>query len=533
MLGPFGWIRQKLGDRMEYRHLNSDIDQHERADETDSSESRDDAEAKELQSTPRKRQWKLAIGVHAKKLILLLPSFLHPSDPNAPPRDLHRTAWLDGLRGISAFFVVWHHISLIFFPWDLHNGWTSSTDPFIRFPIIRLAISGLPNVMVFFVISGYALSYKPLRLLRQDRLLDAYSALASSAFRRHPRLFVTAVVLCLPCILIAYKGLYGDGERMPGAAVPALDPPRCDTLWQQILDFANAVAQLCDPFTGDGIGWIYNNALWTLPIEFRSSLVVFGLLLALSRLDNGVRMLVVFGVALYCLCFVHWAEFLFVGGMLSADLQFHFAERDEYDRPSDCETGIRGPRSWTRVSAALRWWRCVVACRVLKITTSLVSFLGALYLLGMPKLERGGAETPGFKVLAYLIPERWRAAGSPDHFWLSIAAVWLVFSIDRAPFLQRIFTCRFAQYLGRISYSLYLVHLSILHSLGFRIGKLLVESTGSDTELRYFAGVVVAVVIFWSITIWVADLGWRFVDAKVVRFASWVYNRLCKNLAVS
>ncbi|KAI1137902.1 acyltransferase family-domain-containing protein [Hypoxylon sp. FL0543] len=535
MLGPFGWVRQKLGYRMGYRHLSSDIDQHEIADETGPSQFHDDVEAKELESTPKSRRWKLAIiGRHIKKLIVLLPSFLHPRDPDKPPRGLHSTSWLDGLRGVAAFFVVWHHISLVFFPWDLHNGWTSPNDPVIRFPIVRLAISGLPNVMVFFAVSGYALSYKPLSLLRQGRLQDAHQALASSAFRRHPRLFVPAVALCLPCVLVAHLGLYGGGERMPGAAVATLGPPRRDTLWRQLLDYGGAVARLCDPFAGDGVGWVYNDALWTLPVEFRGSLVVFGLLLAVSRLRDGVRLLVVFAVVVYCLCFAHWAEFLFVGGVLLADLRLCFSGRgDGCGGCGDTEAKTRCCRSRVVVSAALRWWRCAVGCRVLQIIASLLSFLGALYLLGMPKLERGGAETPGFEFLARLIPERWRAAGSPDHFWPSIAAVWLVLSVDRAPFLQRVFTCRFAQYLGRISYSLYLVHLVILHSFGFWLGKYFVGLAGSDSELHYFAGVLAAAAVFWLISVWAADLGWRFVDAKVVRFASWVYNRLCKNLAVS
>ncbi|OTA56415.1 hypothetical protein K449DRAFT_451622 [Hypoxylon sp. EC38] len=481
MLAAPGWIRQKFGSRTGYLRLSSDTDQHKEEDELGPLELYDDDEAKESQPPQKKH---LAIGGYIKKLVVLLPSFLHTSDPNTVTKDLRSTAWLDGLRGISAFFVVWHHISLIFFSWELHNGWTGFNDPFIRFPIIRLSISGLPNVMVFFVISGYALSYKPLSLLRQDKLPDAYHALASSTFRRHPRLFIPAVALCLPCILLAYIGQYGDGES-------------------------------------DATGWVYNNALWTLPIEFRSSLIVFGFLLALSRVRNGVRILIAFGVALYCLCFVHWAEFLFVGGMLLAGLQVHFPKREEYNRNGDSEAGIRRRHSLVTMSTAYRWWAYVV------IASSLISFIGALYLLGMPKLERGGAETPGFEILASMIPDRWREAGEPDHFWLSIAAVWLVLSIDRAPFLQRIFTCSFSQYLGRISYSLYLVHLAILHSFGFRMGKFCVELTGYDTKLQYFTGVLVTTVTFWFITIWVADLGWRFVDAKVVRFSSWMYNHLC------
>ncbi|KAI2472119.1 acyltransferase family-domain-containing protein [Annulohypoxylon bovei var. microspora] len=519
MLDSFRWIGRRLGNSaINYHLLESMADQSEKSDGSNSSELDFEGEYNEPRPVIQQHRWSLVIRRYLMKLTVLLPSFLHPSNPDTPPKNSHKTAWLDGLRGVAAFFVVWHHMSLVWFSWSIHNGWTSIADPFIRLPIIRLSISGLPNVMVFFVISGYALSYKPLSLLRRDRVPEAHRALASSMFRRHPRLFAPAVILCVPCVLLAYAGVYGDGARMPGAAVAALDPPRRGTVWEQLLDYGGAVARLCDPFSGDATGWVYNNALWTLPIEFRSSLVVFGLLLALSGVGNGVRMFAVSGVALYCVCFVHWAEFLFVGGMLLADLQFCFSERNGYDEPRIRQRSLR---------------RCGAGRRIIRNIVTLASFLGALYLLGMPKLERGASDTPGFRGLASLIPERWRAAGSANHFWLSLAAVWLVFTVDRSPLLQRMFTCRFAQYLGRISYSLYLVHLVILHTLGFRIGKIFVELIGSDTGWGYFIAILATSISFWFVTIWVADLGWRFVDAKVVRALSWAYNQLCNKEVIS
>ncbi|KAL7628338.1 hypothetical protein AAE478_002539 [Parahypoxylon ruwenzoriense] len=522
------WARQRLGSHtIGYLPLSDNgLDQTEKADGPDSSEF--DDEVCDLKDVPGRLRWGIGLRRHLGKITVLLPSFLHPADPNTQPRELHRTAWLDGLRGIAAFFVVWHHMSLLWFSWDLHNGWTGPGDPLVRLPIVRLAISGLPNVMTFFVVSGYALSYKPLGLLRRDRLPETYRALASSAFRRHPRLFMPAAILCAPFVLVAYAGLYGSGERMPDAAVATLDPPRLDTLWAQFVHYGGAVSRLCDPFAGDAANWVYNDALWTLPLEFRGSLVVFGLLLALSRARRGgVRILVTAAVALYCICAVHWAEFLFVGGMLAADLQFCLANSERASAEEEDHGNMRCQQYGSRSSehgAQRKAGRGMI-----RITISLISFFSALYLLGMPKLQRGGAETPGFRVLASLIPENYRAAGASDYFWLSLAAVWVVLTIDRTPFLQAVFTCRFPQYLGRISYSLYLVHLPILHSFGFRTGKFFVGLTGSDTEIRYFSGILASAVLFWSITIWVADLGWRFVDVKVVRLASWAYNRLCED----
>ncbi|KAI1077157.1 acyltransferase 3 [Whalleya microplaca] len=366
--------------------------------------------------------------------------------------------------------------------------------------------------MVFFVISGYALSYKPLRLLRQDNHDAAYRTVASSFFRRHPRLFIPAVALSAPAILITYFGFNGNGEGMPGAAVVTLNPPQLDTIWQQCLDFVREVMHMCDIFTGNASNWPYNNVLWTLPMEFRSSLVIFGMLLALSQLQSGMRLLIILCVVLYSLFYAHWPELLFVGGMLLADFQFHF-----YNRPDICRTeSVERPM-------------CLVKAKyhTLQTISSVVMFLASLYVLGMPKLELGGGDVPGFKTLGSMIPEIYHATGAMSHFWPSLAAICLIFSIESAPFLQGMFTCSVAQYLGRISYSLYLTHLIILHSFGFRAGKFFIGLTGSGNDLNYFAGVSLTSVVYWAVTLWAADLGWRFVDAQVVRFASWTYGRLC------
>lgn len=87
-----------------------------------------------------------------------------------------------------------HHASLMSFSWAVHDGWAPEpmrhqTGWFIRLPIIRLLISGPPQVYIFFVVSGYAISHKALKLVHQGRAADAGTSLFSSIFRRHPRLF--------------------------------------------------------------------------------------------------------------------------------------------------------------------------------------------------------------------------------------------------------------------------------------------------------------------------------------------------------
>jgi peptidoglycan/LPS O-acetylase OafA/YrhL len=379
--------------------------------------------------------------------------------------------------------------------------------------------------MTFFAISGYALSWKPLSLIQKDQLVKTYQSLASSIFRRHPRLFIPALVICVPSPLIAYLGGYSGGEAMPGTAIMPTNPPRFDSVWAQFADYLKAILGISDVYGPSGLYLAYSDSFWTLPMEFKGSMVVFSMLVALSRCTTRARVVIAMGVAIYSLWYFHWGEFLFVGGMLVVDASLR-------SQRSASARGLRldGVEHDVQVQAHGRssHWPALLRTRAFRRSCSIVAFLGALFLLSMPEQGRGAANSWGFKTLVWLIPTRFHASGAADHFWQPLAAVFLVVVIDRTRFLQRIFTTRFAQYLGRVSFALYLVHMLILHSLGFWLGKYFVALTGSETYWQYGTGVGAAALVVGGVIVWVADLGSRFVDEKAVRFTAWAYSSLCK-----
>ncbi|KAI8629148.1 acyltransferase family-domain-containing protein [Xylariaceae sp. FL1651] len=500
-----------------YYLLEDEPDQLEKGEVTEGSVS--DVESTDLSTSsdiPRKRTVALR---WARKLRILLPSFLLALDTQAESKRLRATAWLDGLRGIAAFFVVLHHMSLIWFSWVIHNGWGGPNDHLIRLPIIRLIISGPPNVMIFFVISGYALSWKPLSLLRKDQHHRTYQTLVSSTFRRHPRLFLPAIIICLPAPIIAYFGGYSNSGGMPGAAIRPMNPPRFDTIWEQLFDYGRTLVNLSDVYSPSGINWVYSDSLWTLPSEFKSSLVVFTVLLALSRCTTRARVLITTCVAIYSLWLFHWGEFLFLGGMLVADASLGSQWLTTGRGLGFSENYVEVQQSKWRLAS----WRRQAFHRL----CSVAAFLAGFYVLSMPEMGRGAADSIGFKTLVSLIPARFHASGAADYFWQPLSAVFLILVIDRAQFLQKPFTTRLAQYLGQVSFALYLVHMLFLHSLGFWLGKYFLGLTGSDTYWQYGTGVGLAAITVGCVIIWAADLGSRFVDANVVRFTTWIYNKFC------
>jgi len=128
------------------------------------------------------RLWSQVQGLSAGKIIQyilhgLRPEILQPRKPGNH-RPLGRTAWLDGLRGWAALTVCWVHLSVTSHH-DLEycNGYEVSPGVFrhspAMWPYLRLLFSGGQfSVAIFFTISGYVLTRKPITLLHDGRFSD-------------------------------------------------------------------------------------------------------------------------------------------------------------------------------------------------------------------------------------------------------------------------------------------------------------------------------------------------------------------------
>ncbi|KAF3762279.1 hypothetical protein M406DRAFT_46697, partial [Cryphonectria parasitica EP155] len=423
---------------------------------------------------------------------------------------------LDGLRGLAAFFVVLHHSSLVWFSWKIHGGWNPNSDQtawFVRLPIIRFFISGAPQVRIFFVVSGYAISHKPIKLARQGRYAEIGATLSSSVFRRHSRLFLPAACITLLSALIIQldPGWFGS-EGLEGVAVPTRTVPHANNLLDQLWHFKDAEIQATNPISqglaqgGESRVYLnpYDPNLWTLPMEFSSSFVVFLFLTAFARIRNRVRMFFALGVIVYFQYnFGYWALYPFLCGMLICDIHFEMDEiRAKYAAgPDSADTSVLP----------------------IGVVFGLAAFLGSLWLLSTPDAFLGSKQSWGFVTLVSWVPETLR-----DQALVPTGAALLVLVVDQFPFLQILFTNSFAQYMGRISYALYLVHGPLLWSLGLSFAHTTLDLTGKEGDWQYGFGIFLAACLWWPIAIYAADLTARFVDENCVRLGRWVYEKLLK-----
>lgn len=449
-------------------------------------------------------------------LTYLLPSFLD-SSTDVSGRRASKTAWLDGLRGIAAFIVVWHHSSLVYFPWSIHDAWTPDSGLFIQLPIVRLVLAGIPAVCVFFVISGYAISLRLLRLSHLGRPADFTDAFSSSLFRRHPRLFMPAAFVMLFTALMSYMGAFPTEAWSEHVAIATRVPPCADTLLDQLLDWGRRASELANPLRDTVHSRDvnpYDPNLWTLPVEFGCSMLVFALLAATYRFRPFVRMGLVFALVLFCIARAEQNVFLFLGGMLLADIRTYLSLRDDATPP---QLPVSSEGAPTR------------KCSLAKPLALIAAFVSCLYVLSIPQQSKGADFAPGYTTLSSLIPEVYHSSYRSDYFWAPLSSLLLVATLDYAPFLQRIFTSRLAQYLGDISFALYLVHGPLLWSYGAWLAPRLIPTEEGISAWAYALGVVLCYLCFWPVAVWVADLVMRVVDGRSVAVARGVYNKLAKS----
>ena len=139
-----------------------------------------------------------------------VPSFLRGSEARGIilPTKLHPTAYLDGMRGLAAFCVFIAHWSYLVHRIGLGWGVFGHFHDILRLPIIRLWYQGSPHVCLFFVISGYALSYRSVKLLRSGKTFECYQALGSTLFRRYARLFLPTAASTLMAVCLLQLGVY-------------------------------------------------------------------------------------------------------------------------------------------------------------------------------------------------------------------------------------------------------------------------------------------------------------------------------------
>lgn len=319
-----------------------------------------------------------------------------------------------------------------------------------------------------------------------------------------------------------------------GVAIPTRTVPQASSFLGQLKNWfdaeiqstrplANGFYESTDPHIKENT---FDPNLWTLPMEYTSSMVVFLFLMAGAKLKNRVRM----ALAMFLIVYFQYnwdfpAIHLFLAGMLICDLHF---ELDEMHSESDTNTDnfplATRARAKARGNIVMRTIDRAKHSNVVGRLFGFAAFMVAMWLLCTPELTYAPHETWGYMTLT-----GWVSPWYGDHILTPTGAILLVLVLDQTPYLQILFTNRFSQYLGKISYALYLIHGPLLWSVGLRIAHFTVGSiTGGDTDGAHFAGMMLAFALWWPMTIYLSDLVVQHIDDNCVWLARWTYEKLSK-----
>ena len=446
------------------------------------------------------------------------------------PARIHATSYLDGLRGVASFIVFLHHYTFLVPPYLPYYGVDTTetrSSSVIQLPFIRVIISGSPMVHIFFVISGFVLSRKPLKLARAGNYSDLLTTVSSSIFRRGLRLFLPAVASTFIVLLLICAGWHRQ-QPVDGG------------VWIQMRDWASVVFRITQGWHWDEFQeFRYDDHVWTLPVEMSMAMLLFIIIMGLARCESLTRLVMTSVIMVYCFLSHRWAAVEFLGGAFIAEVDLMDEDRASCSSSRLTSTGLEGhandqlatdsnppspqdPR-WRGTISAIFWSSQIAV---------------ALFLSGWPIGDKSVEKAPGIAWLAKHTPEPFYLDGR-FYPWYMIASLQIVLACHQLPFLQRLLSTGPIQYLGSISYALYLMHGPLLNSsLCNRIMDLIwgfAGLPGGEAGIREETASAGQLFFVWIagasslgiLSVWMADLFWRLVDQPCVNFARWLDGR-CK-----
>lgn len=373
--------------------------------------------------------------------------------------------YLDGLRGIAAINVMIMHFFIVLVPAIIYSDRMPSHFGGLEqlFSSTPLGLIGAGNfsVCIFFVLSGYVLTYKYFRTKDKKIIING-------AVRRYIRLFVPVFAAIILAFLLASTGVfhyYIETVMVSGNNNYA-------NYWTFTPDIVDAVKQAIwgSFFAGEDT---YNPVLWTMTVEFYGSMLVF----AMALLFGVQRTRWTFYLAAAVLFFNSY-YFAFVIGMALADT-------------FNSKTSVFKTDNKIILSILLISGLFLGSYPVGTVTNdSLYGFL-----------NNGFFQTPK---LTYHI----------------LGAGMILYVLLNSRWLQNIFSSSVPVFLGKISYSLYLIHFLVISSFTCALFLFL------HSVFQYGTAVFISCFLSVLLIIPLSYLFYKYVDMVGVRISKIFYNRM-------
>ena len=367
-----------------------------------------------------------------------------------------RITHLDGLRGICALIVVFHHFAAAFYP-SIIFGELAKRHSFVEWFFyatpLNLLFAGNFAVTTFFVLSGYVLSYT---FFKNGKL----SFIQSMAIRRYPRLVGPVFFSVLIGYFLIHFG-FQFHHLITDVTFSHLWLGKMfldqGSIWEAI--YQGLLGAFIDPHS-----WRYNHVIWSMYYEFWGSFLVFSFLSLFGKYQK--RFVLYFFVSI-----IFWNSYFlgFILGMMTADLF--------------CSQLIN------KTSPLFR-------PRIITLF-----FLIALLLGSYPMFE---VENTFYHYFAFRIFQ-----GNEQMILLHTIGSWfLLLSFLSSKILHRLFSFSIFRFLGKISFSVYLLHPLIIVSFSSLVFYL------SHLFFSYHLSVFISFSISFLFILLLSHFYYEFIDQK-------------------
>ena len=199
----------------------------------------------------------------------------------------YHQAHLDSLRGIAALIVVFTHYIGAFLPYSAfaNQGYYQQKFPvesLFFYPPFGLVVAGHFAVCLFFILSGYVLSYSYLGEPRNTKRL--FNAILKRPIRLGGVVLFTVIIGGV----LWYAGLYYNDA----VADLSTSKPWFSDLWNGDFDLNAFLVNISSSLFGRAE--IYNKSMWTIQVELYGSILVFLVLFLASNFKYRIFIFVFF-----------------------------------------------------------------------------------------------------------------------------------------------------------------------------------------------------------------------------------------------
>lgn len=352
---------------------------------------------------------------------------------------------LDGLRGVACLVVVMSHLSLVFFP-QLHNFTVEKTPTYELLDAIHNSPFGFFFSGTAAVYCFFVLSGYVLSRSYEKKCVNV-SEFVNLVVKRYARLAIPSTISCVVAFCVFSIPVISHSITEWGGRIGVADPNIFKALYEGAIN----------PYINGGSS--YNWVLWTMQIEFIGSIGILTLCCIKKEIKINTNVMLVLSAASIAIMFLitrsatYLGYMCFIAGMALNSNDF----------------------------------------RLNRLTFSVIMIAG-LYLAGVHN------NSASYSLINIALHQK---AYVPLNF---LAGILITSAVIKSDIADRFLSNKVTTTLGKLSFSIYLLHLSVIYIIAIPMFEFMENNQG------FLLSAIVASISAFIVTMGASFVFHRFVD---------------------